>query len=85
MGMRPFGYYVIRTLRFTSWPLLLLLMLYLLTGFSISGRYGFGRLMHEKQAAAYHKALHVPLLVLFPVHTLCGVYLAFRRWGWLKK
>ena len=80
-----FGHYVIKTLRITSGPLLLLMMLYLVTGFAMSGRYGFGKLMTTKQAVAYHKALHVPLLVLFPVHTGCAIYLAFRRWRWIKK
>ena len=36
-------------------------------------------------ALAYHKALHVPLLILFPVHVVCAVYLAMRRWRWIKK
>ena len=83
--MAKFGHYAIKTLRFTSWPLLLLLLLYLVTGFAMSGRVGLGMLMSEKNALALHKAMHIPLLVLFPVHAVCAVYLAMRRWRWIKK
>ena len=81
---RRFGHFAIKTLRVTSWPLLLLLLCYLITGFAMSGRFGFGVLMDEKTALACHKALHVPLLVLFPVHVVCAAYLAMRRWRWVK-
>jgi hypothetical protein len=81
---RRFGHYAIKTLRVTSWPLLFLMLLYLVTGFAMSGRFGFGVLMNEKTALAFHKALHVPLLMLFPVHAVCAVYLAMRRWRWIK-
>ena len=83
--MPKLGHIAIKTLRFTSWPLLLLVLLYLVTGFAMSGRFGLGVLTNEKQALAYHKALHVPLLILFPVHVVCAVYLAMRRWRWIKK
>ncbi len=82
--MPKFGHYAIRTLRFTSWPLLALLVLYLVTGFAMSGRFGLGTLMNEKKALAFHKALHVPLLALFPVHAVCATYLAMRRRRWVK-
>jgi len=83
--MAKFGHYAIKTLRFTGWPLLLLLLLYLVTGFAMSGRFCFGILMSEKNALTLHKAMHIPLLVLFPVHAACAVYLAMRRWRWIRK
>jgi hypothetical protein len=83
--MARFGHYAIKTLRFTSWPLLLLLLLYLVTGFAMSGRFGLEMLMDAKQALTLHKAMHIPLLVLLSVHVVCAVYLAMRRWRWIKK
>ena len=75
---------MIKMLRISSWPLLVLLALYLVTGFAMSGRYGFGVLMNEKTALGFHKLLHVPLLALLPVHGICAIYLTLRRWRWIK-
>ena len=75
---------MIKVLRISSWPLLGLLALYLVTGFAMSGRYGFGVLLTEKTALGFHKLLHLPLLALLPVHAICAIYLALRRWRWIK-
>ena len=75
---------MIKLLRISSWPLLILLAFYLVTGFAMSGRYGFGVLMDEKTALGFHKLLRTPLLVVLPVHAICAIYLALRRWRWIK-
>ena len=75
---------MIKVLRISSWPLLGLLAVYLMTGFAMSGRYGCGVLLTEKTALALHKLMHVPLLTLLPVHVICAIYLALRRWRWIK-
>jgi hypothetical protein len=79
------GYIVIKTLRYSSWPLLLLLLGYLVTGFAMSGQYGFGKLLDKEMALAIHRGLHVPLGLLFGLHAVCATYLAMRRRRWLKK
>ncbi len=75
---------MIKVLRISSWPLLGLLALYFVTGFAMSGRYGLNTLLDAKTALAVHKLMHVPLLVLLPVHAICAIYLALRRWRWIK-
>jgi len=75
---------MIKLLRISSWPLLGLLALYLGSGFAMSGRYGLGVLVDEKTALGIHKLLRVPLLVVLPVHAICAIYLALRRWRWIK-
>jgi cytochrome b561 len=65
--------------------LLLLILAFLFTGYSISGQFGLGRVMEEKEALALHKMLHWPLIVLVLVHAAPAVYLAFVRWGWFKR
>ena len=75
---------MIKLLRISSWPLLVLLALYLLSGYAMSGRYGFGVHMSEKTALGLDKLLRAPLLVVLPVHTICAIYLALRRWRWIK-
>lgn len=82
--MKRFNYVCLKTARWSSWPLLFLILCFLLTGYMISGEFGLGRWADEKQALALHKLLHLPLLVLLLVHVLPAGYLAIRRWGWIK-
>lgn len=82
--MKGFNYFCLKIVRWTSWPLLLVIICFLLTGYMISGEFGLARWLDEKQALALHKLLHLPLLVLLLVHVLPATYLALRRWGWIK-
>ncbi len=77
-------YVLDRIIRISSWPLLLLVILFLGTGYGMSGQYGMGGLMDAKQALAFHKLLHAPLVVVLLVHVVPAAYLAFRRWGWIR-
>jgi hypothetical protein len=81
--MKRLNYFCLKTLRWTSWPLLIVILCFLLTGYLITGDFGLGRLVDEKQALALHKLLHLPLLALLLVHVLPAIYLALRRWGWI--
>jgi uncharacterized integral membrane protein len=75
---------LLRIVRWSSWPLLPVIMLFLLTGYIMDGRYGFGKLLDEKSALTFHRMLHIPLIILVLVHSLPGVYLALQRWGWIN-
>jgi hypothetical protein len=75
----------LKTVRWSSWPLLLLIAGFFATGYIMSGRFGLGPVLDEKQALALHKLLHLPLFVFLVVHTLPAVYLALQRWGWIRK
>ncbi len=81
---RPPHYILDKIIRISSWPLLLVVVFFLGTGYAMSGTYGMGGLMETKQALAIHKMLHVPLILLVLVHSAPAMYLAFRRWGWIK-
>ncbi len=82
--MKSLNYLCLKIVRWTSWPLLVVILCFLLTGYMITGDFGLGRWVNEKQALALHKLLHLPLLVLLLVHVLPASYLALRRWGWIK-
>jgi hypothetical protein len=82
--MSKLNFILLKTVRWSGWPLLPVVMVFLLTGYIMSGRYGFGRLLDEKTALTIHKLLHLPLLLLVLVHTAPAVYLALQRWGWIK-
>ena len=74
----------LKMVRWSGWPLLPVILLFLLTGYIIDGRLGFSRLLDEKSALTFHRMLHLPLIFLVLVHSIPAVYLAFQRWGWIK-
>ncbi len=75
---------LLRIVRWSSWPLLPVILLFFLTGYIMDGRYGLARLADEKTALTFHRMLHGPLMVLVLVHSIPAVYLALQRWGWIK-
>ena len=77
------GYIVIKTLRFTSWFLLVLVLSYVTTGYVMSGQLTLGG-ADPRTALTIHRLLHVPLLVMFGLHALGGIYLAMRRKRWVR-
>jgi hypothetical protein len=74
----------LKIIRWSGWLLLPLVMLFLLTGYIMDGRYGFSKLLDEKSALTFHRMLHLPLIVLVVAHVVPAVYLALQRWGWIK-
>ena len=55
---------LIKAVRWSGWPLLPLIFLFLFTGYIMDGRYGLSRLLDEKSALTFHRMLHVPMIVL---------------------
>jgi len=75
---------LLKIVRWSGWPLLPLILLFLLTGYIMDGRHGFGALLDEKSALTFHRMLHGPLIILVLAHSLSAMYLAFQRCGWIK-
>ncbi|HPC59931.1 MAG TPA: hypothetical protein PKX23_04680 [Verrucomicrobiota bacterium] len=73
----------LKLVRWSGWPLLPVVLLFLLTGYIMDGRYGLSRLLDEKTALTLHRMLHLPLIILVLVHSVPAVYLALQRWGWI--
>lgn len=85
MAKKTVTYVLIKTTRITGWLLLVAVLVCMVSGFSMCGQLGLGALMTYATALALHKTFVWPLGVLFLVHTLASVYLAFRRWGWIGR
>ena len=83
--MNKLNFILLKAVRWSGWPLLPLLLLFLLTGYIMDGRYGLSRVLDEKSALTFHRMLHVPLIVLVLAHSLPAVYLAMQRWGWIRR
>jgi hypothetical protein len=75
---------LLKMVRWSSWPLLLVIPGFLVTGYAMTGEFGFNHWLDEKTALTVHRMLHWPLIVLVLVHSLPAVYLALQRWGWIK-
>jgi len=84
MGNRSTGYYLMKTARISGWLLFVLVLLYILTGFSLTGEFGLTRLISLQTAVVIHKIFEWPLITIFLVHSAITIYFAFRRWGWIK-
>jgi hypothetical protein len=82
--MNKFNFILLKIVRWSGWPLLPLVLLFLLTGYIMDGRYGFNRVLDEKSALTFHRMLHLPLIVLILAHSVPATYLAMQRWGWIK-
>jgi hypothetical protein len=82
--MSKINFICLKTMRWSGWLLLPLVMAFLLTGYVMDGRYGFGKLLDEKTALTLHRMFHLPLIVLVLAHVVPAMYLAFQRWGWIK-
>ena len=80
--MRCLNSVFLKTVRWSSWPLLVVILGFLTSGYLVSGRLGG---MDETKALTLHKLLHYPLLVLLGIHVAPACYLALRRWGWIKR
>jgi len=86
MAGKKLNYYLMKIARVSGWLLFVLMITYIVTAFSLSGDFGFSRLIATEWAGAiHHRILKWPAIVVFLVHSLVTIYFAFRRWGWIKK
>lgn len=85
MASRNIHYYLVRTARATGWLLLVLMLLYMVTGLAMRGEFGLDRVLAYEPALAIHQAFIWPLIGIFAAHSLVTIYFAMRRWGWIGK
>jgi len=85
MPKKSVNFYLIKTVRISGWVLFFIMVLFIVTGFALCGKFGFSNLIDKREAEIIHKAFDLPLIFFFLVHSLIGIYLALRRWGWIKK
>jgi hypothetical protein len=78
-------YYLVKVCRGSAYLLFFVMLLFVGTGFALCGEYGVERLISSEQALLIHKLFDWPLIGLFLVHSGIALYLAMRRWGWVKR
>jgi uncharacterized membrane protein YoaT (DUF817 family) len=72
---------LLKIARASGWVLLVLVTLFVVTGYALSGQHGFDRLIGPRQALTIHRIFDVPLLAFFLAHAATVIYFALRRWG----
>jgi len=82
MARWKINYWLMKTVRVSGWLLLPLMILYILTGFSLTGEL---KLFDLRTASIVHRVFEWPLIVVFLTHAVTAIYFAMRRWGWIKK
>ncbi len=85
MAGKSLNYYLTKIARITGWLLLIMVTLYILTGFALCGKFGFSKVIDVQTALEIHQIFDWPLIGIFLVHSVITIYFAFRRWGWIKK
>ncbi|MHC4176380.1 MAG: hypothetical protein ACYSWU_02670 [Planctomycetota bacterium] len=84
MARKNVHYYLIKVARISGWLLLPLMLLYIVTGLAILSQFGLNRRIEPNTARLVHQDWSWPLIAVFLVHSLVTIYLALRRWGWIK-
>jgi len=85
MARQKLTYWLVKLARISGWLLFLLVLLFILTGFSLCNEPGYPKLFSAQTALKIHKLFDWPLLVVFGVHSCVTIYFAMRRWGWIAK
>jgi len=76
---------LIRINRISCWLLLFFVVAYIVTGYAMTGRFGFNTLIRPRIALNYHNIMHTPLIILFLIHVIISIYFASKRWKIFKK
>ncbi len=82
--MSKLNFVSLKLVRWSGWLILPVVLAFLLSGYAMTGRGGLGALLDEQSALAFHRWLHLPLVILTLAHSVPAMYLALQRWGWLK-
>ncbi|MBN2196668.1 MAG: hypothetical protein JW751_27900 [Polyangiaceae bacterium] len=72
---------LLKLARASGWVLLGLVLLFVVTGYALSGQYGCDRVIEPQQALTIHRIFDWPLLAFFFAHAASVIYFALRRWG----
>jgi len=85
MARKSTTYYLVHLARLSGWLLFALMILYIVTGFSLCDEPGYPKLLDAHTALKIHKLFDWPLVAVFCVHSGVTLYFAMRRWGWIGR
>jgi len=65
-----------KSVKISGWLLLLMLIVYFVSGYALVKEYGFDRLMSHKNAWKWHSMLALPFLTVLLLHIFPSFYFA---------
>ena len=71
---------LIKISRVSAWLLLFLMILFIVTGYSITGKYYMNKLIDPDLADDIHLLFDIPIIILFIVHAGIQIYFTFKGW-----
>ncbi|RLG72072.1 MAG: hypothetical protein DRO11_03025 [Methanobacteriota archaeon] len=74
---------VVRLGRLAGWAMLPLIIGYILSGYTLTGKYGLDRVIPMGAAHWIHLKLDPLLIALFTTHVTIQICVSLRRRGWL--
>ena len=84
MANRNVNYYLVKVNRASAWLLLVVMIIYVGSGFALCGKLRFDQWVPPK-VIDLHNDLVWPMVALFLVHSVLSIYFAMRRWGWIQR
>jgi thiosulfate reductase cytochrome b subunit len=67
--------------RASAWILLVLMILFIVSGYSLTSEYGMNKVMPWVAAVQIHINLSELLVIFFVIHSSVRIYFALIRWG----
>jgi hypothetical protein len=63
----------------SGWILLVMIIIFFISGYALVHEYGFDRLMNHKTAWHWHSTLAIPFLILLFLHVFPAIYFKIRK------
>ena len=84
MARRSLQWYLHKVNRISGYVLFVVIVLLVVSGLAMTGRYGFDKLFSAQTGWKIHSAMRWPVIGFFVIHASVSWYFSFRRWRWVK-
>jgi len=74
-----FNFILYRCMRISGWVLLLMIIVYFISGYALVEKYGFEKLMAHKNAWYWHSIMTIPFLIALFLHIFPVFYFAIKK------
>jgi cytochrome b561 len=84
MARHSAQWYLYKVLRTSGYVFFFVVVLMIMSGLAMTGRFGFDTLFSAGTGWKIHSTLKWPVIGLVLIHGVTAWYLSFRRWKWVK-
>jgi len=76
---------LVKISRAAAWILLFLIIPFIISGYSMTGKYGMDRIIDTGTALRIHTGFSELLVFFLIIHVSINIYLALVRWGVIRR